>query len=140
MILKKTFQASITVIWIWRLIFSQLCDLCDSLIEARLIYSVGCLQYLHHFFFYCRRKSPVVIVFSISSHFSWFCCYLCVRLVIWTIHIFGMSASNYNRNWDRNVKRTIWFKFFYCHHTVSSTDTFFSPETSATSFVSVVSL
>lgn len=35
-------------------LLSQLCDLCDSLIEARLILwisdSVGCLQYLHHFF------------------------------------------------------------------------------------------
>lgn len=125
-------------------LLSQLCDLCDSLIEARLILwisdSVGCLHSIFIISFYCRRKSPVVIVFSISSHFSWFCCSLCVRLVIWTIHIFGMSASNYNRNWDRNVKRTIWFKFFYCHHTVSSTGTFFSPETSATSFVSVVSL
>lgn len=76
--------------------------------------------------FYCRGKSPVVFVFSISSHFSWFCCYLCVCLVIWTIHIFGMSASNYNRNWDRNVKRTIWFKFLLSPYSIKYRYFFFS--------------
>lgn len=67
--------------------------------------------------FNCRGKSPVVIVFPISSHNSWFCCYLCVCLVFWTIHIFGKSASNCKQKGERNMKIIIWFKFFYCHHT-----------------------
>lgn len=75
--------------------------------------------------FNCRGKSPVVIVFSISSHNSWFCCYLCVCLVFWTIHIFGKSASNWKQKGERNMKIIIWFKFFYCSHTLSSTDTYF---------------
>lgn len=137
MILKKTFHAIwrliVTIMWsVWFTYWSKtyITDFrqCWMLtVSSSFLFIVGVSLQWSSFSPFRLISLGFVVLYVFALSFGPFIYLVCLPQITIEIEI-GM--------W----KELFGSKFFYCHHTVSSTGTFFSPETSATSFVSVVSL